>query len=101
MSQGEIAEALYFGHKSAPLKRIELPSLKNEYLVSFHDNGYRLAIYFKNNIDKLFEHIKNEMNCDFDKSNLKTKSLLITKNKVREFDGDIGIETAIQIARHP
>jgi len=48
ISNQEIAELLYFGHKAEPFDKIQTPSLNNRYLFYAHDDGWFTKIYYKN-----------------------------------------------------
>ena len=91
----EIAEILYFGHMSYPLKNISIKNLKNNFMVYIHDNGRFLRVFYQDSIDPLLSFIKLKMKVEFDNNLVKSKYLLIKKNKVEIFDNDIGIENAI------
>jgi len=46
MTKQEVAEVLYFRHRSEPFSNIEIPSLKNRFLAYGHDDGWYLKIYY-------------------------------------------------------
>jgi hypothetical protein len=95
----EIAEILYFGHMSKPMKNVSIKNLKNSFMVYIHDNGYFLRIFYQDSINPLLSFIKLKMKVEFDNNLVKSKYLLIKKNKIEVFDYDIGLENAISLGR--
>ncbi len=90
----EIAEILYFGHMNKPFNSISIKNLRNNFMIIMHDNDYFLNLYFQSAADSLINYVKETMQVEFDNSLLKSKYLLISKNKVEVFENDIGIEDA-------
>ena len=59
ITEQEIAELLYFSHRLKPLNKVSLGSLNNDFLVTQHDDGWRLKLYYQewSYISKLLSNI--------------------------------------------
>lgn len=42
----EVAELLYFAHSGKPLRKVFIPSLRNQFLAHAHDDGWLLKLYY-------------------------------------------------------
>ena len=46
ISNGDIAELLFFAHKAIPLRTIAIPQLGNKFLCYEHDDGWYMRLYY-------------------------------------------------------
>lgn len=87
----EIAELLYFSHKSEPLDQIRISSLQNKYLFDAHDDGWFLKMYYENWKD--MEGLIDSLELPFDRKKL-IKVLNTTKDAYWISGGAIETEEA-------